>query len=371
MKCPKCGYQRTPHDNIFVPATECPSCGVVYVKSESDPPSANVGPNAKNKTQKASPVDAESLKKARERVEMRLRKQLENRLRDDRHAQTLERARRIAVVEARKRRLKMEQRHQEADPPEGQEHAEQKMAEHTAVPAVEPQGKDRIIDVRPTASDESALSAEKDTQTMSQHAGHETDDRPYTLSESAPDLPPSEGEESPVPENRRPPVSAPAPQSDPAAISADSEKSPPEAPLQSVRTSSKPTRDNVIPLSTAADYFPTTKGGSRGGLMRLMPLVAWLILCAGVVGAVLSWTTLTDVQANVQTGAPPLALNALPMGLLLGFAYLATGVLGFAFFWVSSLITRQLKDIRDLLLYQHAAQPSGNGLSDELNESME
>jgi hypothetical protein len=43
------------------------------------------------------------------------------------------------------------------------------------------------------------------------------------------------------------------------------------------------------------------------------------------------------------------------LGLLLGFAYLATGVLGFAFFWVSSMIGRQLKDIRRLLIMHSKA----------------
>jgi hypothetical protein len=41
--------------------------------------------------------------------------------------------------------------------------------------------------------------------------------------------------------------------------------------------------------------------------------------------------------------------HRLPLGLLLGFAYLATGALGFAFFWVSSAINRLLKDIRQIL----------------------
>ena len=83
--------------------------------------------------------------------------------------------------------------------------------------------------------------------------------------------------------------------------------------------------------------------------MGLLPVVAWLILLAGVVGAVLSWTTLTDVQANIATMDNAVD-NRLPIALLLGFAYLATGVLGFAFFWVSSMINSQLKDIRRILM---------------------
>ncbi len=31
-KCPKCGYERTQKDDTFIPATECPKCGVIYKK---------------------------------------------------------------------------------------------------------------------------------------------------------------------------------------------------------------------------------------------------------------------------------------------------------------------------------------------------
>ena len=157
----------------------------------------------------------------------------------------------------------------------------------------------------------------------------------------------------------------------PKRILVGSEKIPPKTSIQPDPTGQRPPHDNVIPLSTSAIYPPIPKESSPGGLMRLMPLVAWLILCAGVVGAILSWTTLSDVQANIQTAALPSALSAMPMALLLGFAYLATGVLGFAFFWVSSLITRQLKDIRLLLLYQRGANPMENGIQDQLNESLD
>jgi hypothetical protein len=67
----------------------------------------------------------------------------------------------------------------------------------------------------------------------------------------------------------------------------------------------------------------------------------------------------------VEAGARlPMAegLNSVPLGLLLGFAYLATGVLGFAFFWVSSLISTQLRDIYRLLV---SAERQENTLRDE------
>jgi uncharacterized membrane protein len=90
-------------------------------------------------------------------------------------------------------------------------------------------------------------------------------------------------------------------------------------------------------------------------LARLLPLVAWLILVAGISGAILSWTTLTEAEAGMQTQQMGIG-SSMNLGLLLGFAYLVTGVLGFAFFWVSSLISRQLKDIRRLLLLQSIPQ---------------
>ena len=97
MKCPKCGYERQHKDNLYVPATECPACGIVYAKSESSP-SQSPG-NMRSMLSKPSPVDPQSLKKARERVELRLRRQWRAQQKDERHALTLERAKRIAALE--------------------------------------------------------------------------------------------------------------------------------------------------------------------------------------------------------------------------------------------------------------------------------
>ena len=426
MKCPKCGYKRTPHDNIFVPPTECPSCGIVYVKSENDSLSITTGMKALNQIQKASPVDAESLKKARERVEMRLRKQLANRMRDDRHAETLERARRIAAVEVRKRQLKLEQERQksaqEPSDPTGIDHtygpaqgprdmdessagttskpgqpeayvtaalAVEETPSSAAVPIKQPResaassetrqpeappldttSEDMTSEDQKAATENDASSSEGVAEKIDCSVQEAADDRPYVMSESAEPLKASDSEaRSPGNHRRNKPASDPLPM--PKRILVGSEKIPPKTSIQPDPTGQRPPHDNVIPLSTSAIYPPIPKESSPGGLMRLMPLVAWLILCAGVVGAILSWTTLSDVQANVQTAALPSALSAMPMGLLLGFAYLATGVLGFAFFWVSSLITRQLKDIRLLLLYQRGANPMENGIQDQLNESLD
>jgi hypothetical protein len=111
----------------------------------------------------------------------------------------------------------------------------------------------------------------------------------------------------------------------------------------------------------AAALSQAPRSGFGAGLPRLLPVVAWLILAAGVIGAVLSWTTISEVEAGARI---PMAdgLNGLPLGLLLGFAYLATGVLGFAFFWVSSLISTQLRDIQHLLQTRNR---EGRSLPDE------
>ena len=96
MKCPKCGYMRQARDDAFVPVTECPSCGIVYSKHEtisaptSPPLSATHPPHLR-----PSAVDPQSLKKARERVEKRLRERMEVRPRDDKYEQTLELAKKI------------------------------------------------------------------------------------------------------------------------------------------------------------------------------------------------------------------------------------------------------------------------------------
>jgi hypothetical protein len=120
MKCPKCGYRRQTRDNAFTPATECPACGIVYSKHETNQPADPmlIG-SAIRPHLKPSPVDALSLKKARDRVEKRLRKQLEVNIKDQRHEETLKLARRFARQEVR-RRLKTWQQGNpsEADAPD-------------------------------------------------------------------------------------------------------------------------------------------------------------------------------------------------------------------------------------------------------------
>ena len=122
----------------------------------------------------------------------------------------------------------------------------------------------------------------------------------------------------------------------------------------------EPAAEVICATGSASDQTVGRRSGK--GLARLFTVVAWMILGAGVTGAVLSWATITDVQAALR-GTLPGSFASLPLGLLLGFAYLATGVLGFAFFWVSSLISTQLKDIRSLLMTLPAPRPGDESKS--------
>ena len=143
----------------------------------------------------------------------------------------------------------------------------------------------------------------------------------------------------------------------------DAEDTPKEDDSEAVRE-----KGVVYDFRARSSNGPPSSRQSKG-MAKLLNAVAWLILVAGVVGAVLSWTTLKSVEANISPG-DPVGLNGLPLGLLLGFAYLATGVLGFAFFWVSSMISRELKDIRRLLLTYPITlmQPPGHRVAGEASD---
>lgn len=288
MKCPKCGYQRQSRDDVFVPLSECPACGVVYAKHdntmESDCPGSAVAPPHL----KGSPVDALSLRKARERVEKRLLERSRTRISDDRHAKTLELAKRLTVEQIRSRQEQWKQTHP---------------AEQDAETTLEKPVQEELD------RDAQAANAEEEPILLDNVAGmHLTDKGGYSKQESAP---PCRTSDRKVPDNAEPPLSA-----------------------SHLLSSDMHNRQQIRPAA---------------GLTRLFPFVAWLLLGAGVFGAVLSWTTISDVQAGSRVPVPE-GLTGLPLGLLLGFAYLATGALGFAFFWVSSLISTQLRDIQRLLM---------------------
>ncbi len=384
MKCPKCGYERQPRDNVFVSPTECPACSVVYAKHDPDfIDKINEGHVSMSQLMKPSPVHESSLRQARERVEKKLRQQLGSRLGDDRHAKTLERARKLAVEGVKKRQAEWKRHHPEDDPEAPAMDADSSMDESAAlVPSDEAQGgpeafaKDDEHAVSDLEADEGhadeALLHTIDAESKSSEAvdidgstaasRHDSTDEPRTAeSEVAMDALPSKSKENlsmPPATETEPPKPKSDPSMDLSATKALEDEGDPNIVLSaSATTDEAPAHDttededlapHIIQSSTSIRHR-RVKGSQGRGLIRLLPVVAWMILCAGIVGAILSWVTMGDVEAAARPPMPQ-GLAVLPLGLLLGFAYLATGVLGFAFFWVASLISGQLREIRRLLI---------------------
>ena len=360
MKCPKCGYERQSRDDAFVPPGECPACGLVYAKHDTTREPADEKPQVQAPNLKPSPVDALSLRKARERVEKRLREQQKNRVPDDRHAQTLELAKQFASEELRKRQEKKRQAHDEAErsaTADSDGELPAPVAE-AADPALADQGS-------PDLQTRDAVPAADELMTTAED-----------IMEAAADSTPPAGEDAPADADYA--VAAEVFREDPEpGPDEEGETAPPDAngtlpdgqtPSSAASLSAEPEAeipeftDDLPAAHVAAATLPRApKSGPKAGLTRILPIVAWLILAAGVIGALLSWTTINEVEAGARTHVAE-GMNGLPLGLLLGFAYLATGVLGFAFFWVSSLISNQLKDIHNLLL---AKERDSDAMSDE------
>lgn len=368
MKCPKCGYERQPRDNQYVPATECPGCGIVYAKSDVMPDysSRNASGSSLKKT---SPVDEESLRKARERVEKRLRKQLETRVYDEKHAQTLQRARMLTSQAMAKRKAERDSEMSavealktaldDAPPPDPPKGADSEPVPDLAAIAMQGDqtkaSPDRQLDQVPDEGETAAAAVSAETQP------HPFDDPPApeeNLSSTAEIA--DHAHMEPGDEEKQ--IDQPAPEDAfQAEAEAEAETAENEAPQGAYTLNSEPGEEpaaSLAPPFRQADGYPAQSLKVGGGPARLFSLAAWIILLAGAVGTVLSWTTLGNVQADLGS-APAAQAHLMPFGLLLGFAYLATGVLGFAFFWVSSLINRQLRDIRQLLLNLPLPLPQG------------
>jgi hypothetical protein len=364
MKCSKCGYERQSRDDAFVPISECPACGIVYAKHDSTKePDASV--NAVRPPHlKPSPVDAISLRKARERVDKRLRERLGTRVQDDRHAQTLKLAKRLTSEQLRKRQDEWKLAHADEQPlPEASVPADLAQETH-------PVNANRVPNLQTGNSmDYEPMDAARTEVEKMTPAGACPR---KTVDSTTPAV-----EQLPTPADASQSVAAEVSYADEEVVllqdavmdSADQqlavmrEETPQnfEANRQDIGEA-LPEPESAIPAAHIASTALQHK--YKIGLPRLLPVIAWLILCAGVIGAVLSWTTIGDVEAGVRIPIPE-SMNTLPLGLLLGFAYLATGVLGFAFFWVSSLISIQLKDIRQLL---RAEERGGNATQDEETE---
>jgi hypothetical protein len=350
MNCPKCGYERQSRDDAFVPPGECPACGLVYAKHDATRESADGDPKVQAPNLKPSPVDALSLRKARERVEKRLREQQRKRVPDDRHAQTLELAKQFASEKLRKRQ---EERRRSREEAEGSASADSDGESRAPVPGQETCPADQAAPDHRTRNTESAanelittagdvMAATADSTALVEPVEEDAPaDADYALAAEAFWEGPKHGPDEEV-ETTPTDADETAPEGEtlPAAASLSAE---PETEI------SASTDDLPAAHVAAAAMSRAPKPGPKAGLARLLPIVAWLILGAGVIGALLSWTTINEVEAGARI---PMAegMSGLPLGLLLGFAYLATGVLGFAFFWVSSLISNQLRDIYHLLL---------------------
>ncbi len=313
MKCLKCGTESRPGARN-VPAADCPSCGVVYVQSTAG------RPRQKTAAMPISALDESTLKRARQRVEMRLRQRSQGRLRDERSALTLERARQLASAAVQKRRAEM-------------------LARQGAVKAPAAAASESSTEAKvQTAAIRAGKAPALPQSAAPESAGRAKEATPKQL------LPPmaKTASTASVTPRRRPPAA----DVDPSLSTGQDINAPSPAPLAAGRNMLRRHSHHRDILSAGRDRTERS-----GGMVRLLPLVAWLILFSGVVGMILSWTTLGSVEAGMHTPMPN-GFGALPLALLLGLAYLSTGVLGFAFFWVSSLISRQLKDIRRLLLMQ-------------------
>ena len=382
MNCPKCGYKRQKRDDAFVPATECPSCGLVYSKhdviAKPGPSISTVGapPHIRK-----SAVDPESLKKARDRVEKRLRNRIEPRPNEDeRHARTLELARKLTQEKTRKPEkqvfdVKSEaidestNKNQNDKSEKIEDQADQALLLNEIVGVQIHDGTQdpspKALDPKPETEPETASTASDNT-----HIGASTDTYPDSQDKAPVEQPEMDVEFSdaiaPDDVQTETVVLNPIEQFSVAATG--------EIPEYYDETVTQeeamaPDETDLPPAYMAAAAASPITGTVQfgAGLRRMLPIVAWLILFSGVIGAVLSWTTISNVEAGV--GIPvPSSPNTLPLGLLLGFAYLATGALGFAFFWVSSMINRQLKDIQQLLMVHpmtHISEETATDLPDE------
>jgi hypothetical protein len=366
MKCPKCGYLRQSRDDSFAPPTECPACSIVYAKY--DPGSAEAADTLQGHppAKKASAVDESTLRKARERVERRLRKKTgAGAVEDEQRELTLKRARILAAEGVRKRQQEWQHR-QATETPEAD--ASQIAISEEVDSALQETGRagaiselaDRLVfvpveggtavqtssfvedTIRPTANLPASLEPEpelglEDTISEAPLLTDTPAPQPATAAEEVPSQMPNE-EATGVEENQ---VTA-------FGTRPNLQRQTEEVPMVDDIESDTAGSPEVLSAQFTMDrQVPKAK---MGGLMRFFQVVAWLILVAGVGGAVLSWITLTDVQAGTPT-AGPMGVGNLSMALLLGFAYLAIGVLGFAFFWVTALIGGQLADIRRILLH--------------------
>ena len=345
MKCPKCGYERQNRDNSFVPPTECPACGVIYSKHAPDQATTIDSAVQHPLHLKPSPVDPDSLQKAKERVEKRLREQLASQLRDERHAQTLELAKQFAAEQILKRQAEWQKNKEKIQPQADiTELASESFDQTQQLPAVQPE----LLQ----------LPKSNDTQRqMDDTAKFQSS----TNSESAIAVVVPESAENSAAEKAtsRPKETSHVNQTIAAEITSFNMRATSiDSPKHLIPTVQSQATDPSLYIAETA-IKQQSKNHSRKGFPYLFHIGAWVILGIGIIGAVLSWASIGSVDAGIHLPIPE-NLSILSLGLLLGFVFLATGILGFAFFWVSSLISRQLKDIHHLLSEPTAVSQKSN-----------
>ncbi len=298
MRCPKCGYQRQPKDDAFVLPTECPACGVVYAKYESE----RLAGRIPQLLRKPSPLDEATLKQARERVEQRLRKKMLTQAKSEEKARTLERARKIFLEELRRRW------EQEAD------------REKSAIQnsdTIEESGSESRSERLPAAM---AALAESSDNALRATVRKEKLDQENSL-----------------------------PNEHPAGKQAEEIEEISDSDIASCRQGPKATKDTFQQHDQASGL----ETGSlelhfRSETPRWLPIAGIVTLIAGIAGALISWVALEPAQAGtLATGTQD--GQGLPLEMIIGFCYLAVGILGSALFWIIFLMTRQLNQMRNIL----------------------
>jgi hypothetical protein len=313
MKCPKCGYERPPE--YTTPLTECAACGIVFAKFEAHGQAAAAAAAAdstvpeKPADKQPGPVDEQSVKQARAQVEPQLRKTSSPQQAEQDRNRTLQLAKQLAAEGVRRRREEWErnQRNSASAAPEPRQ--------ETAVTAA--------------AVQEPPADPVKDREKL----------KPVP---SAPRILPFKAPEPGFP--KIPPENV-APMTDTA----------PGVPLNDPparRQACEPPLQDERPKSPIHPLTALKRAGrsihQRLGRPALWSVAAFIVLAVGLIGAVLSWTTIDSVSADMR--ANTLTAGSPPLALLLGFAYLAIGVLGFAFFWAASMVNGRFNEIRSLLL---------------------
>ena len=281
MHCPKCGYKRQPKDNAFVPPTECPACGVVYAKYESE----RLAGRIPKILRRPSPVDESTLKQARERVEQRLRKKMLNRSKNEEKAHTVELARKLFLEELRQRMEKVSLK----------------------------------------------ASSNENGQDQTVFMEQQPEDTIQTEAEQVKDLPTAMAK---TPKNPTSP---------------DTENKSSGLPEPSTGTEDSTKKEKIlspVERNLTENYEKTAADKPNGP--RWLPVAGIISLVAGIVGALVSWIALPAVQAQTIVH-PAESSQGLPIELVVGFCYLAIGILGGALFWTIFLMTRQLNQMRRIL----------------------